>query len=790
MPTALDGLRVIEVGVTPATAYAAKLFADHGADVVTLEPPEGSPVRRRGDALHIALNVNKQSAVLTEPDLSRYLAWADVLIHGLQPRAATAYGVDAPTLTDRYPALVTLAITPFGQTGPYADYAANELILANGGGWANVCPATHSEPERPPLKVAGEQCHYIAAISGATTALAAWRHQQQTGCGEYIDFAIQAYVASVLEAGIPAFTYKGDVVNRTYPRSLIPWRIFHAKDAPVFIVCIEQDQWERLVTFMGNPDWADVALFETHEGRAENQDLIHSLVQEFVSEWHAMELFHAAQAHRVCVAPVMDLAQIDSDPHLQARGLFTELHQPGVGTLKLFDSPILTDSGRVGVRYPAPALGAHTAPFAPATHGHQRPVDQPTLPLDGVRVVDMTWAWAGPFCSLNLAHLGAEVIRVESATRTDLYRRLPLFDPELEPGLNRSGMFNQWNQGKRSFAVDLAHPEGIQAVRELIKVSDIVVQNYATGVMDRLGLDYQALKALNPKIILASVSGYGQSGPYRNYMGYGPAIPPLTGLSMATGYHGEGPDEIGLSMPDPTAGITAAWGILNALHERDRTGAGAHLDVTLWESTGVLNMEAWTHFVLAGEQPMRQGNRSEHAAPHGVFPCRGDDQWIAIACNSDAEWQQLAAEIDNDTHANLSTEPRFKQFNARKTNEDALEDLVAQWTASQDKWALTQRLQNLGISAFPTLDIAEVVNDKHLNARHFIERLPHPEVGARAHTGIPWQFHHRPNGVRCAAPCLGEGTEAVLMDILGYTSARVAQLREQGVVWCVGDYEA
>ena len=802
--------RVLEIGGGVAASYAAKLLADHGADVVKVEPPQGDALRRWGpfpdhqpdpeqSGLFIALNVNKRSTCFDlqhdAEELHRWLQWADILVSGLHPTAARDLHLDAASLRATYPGLVTLAITPFGSSGPYADFQATELILSNAGGWANLCPNTHTDPNLPPLKVYGDQCQLMAAIAGAASVLATWHYsatddEPRSGqrVGEYIDLSVQSYVASVLEAALPVYTYRGEVGTRNHLRSLIPWRIFHAQDGLVFLVCVEQDQWERLVEFMGNPEWAQLEVFADQAARAENQDLVHMYVQEFVSQWRAEDLYHAAQKERICVAPILNLDQISQNEHLIARSFFQTLKQPGLGEIPLLGSAILVDGQRAGISRPAPAVGAHLSPPVAAVPANRRTVEttaqaHAAKPLSGVRILDLTWVWAGPYGTMNLAHLGAEVIHVESAKRPDLYRRLPVFPPGLE-GLNKSGMFNQWNQGKLSLSVDLQSPQGIELIKQLIPHCDAVVQNFATGALQRLGLSFDALKTLNPQIILASVSGYGQQGPYADYMGYGPAMPGLTGLSASTGYLGGEAEEFGLSMPDPTAGITTTWAVVSALHRRDAQGAAAvaqHLDISMWEATAVLNAEGWMHHVLHQTTPQPMGNRSANMSPHGVFRCldspAGEPRWVAIACRDNAEWQKLAQLAELDL-TNLTT----AELADRKACEDALEAALGRWTAEQEPWAVAYALQAQGIPAFPTLSTREVADDPHLNARGFIERLAHPEVGARAHAGIPWLFTSRPNGVARPAPCLGADTDHVLQTVLGYDEEQLQALRNAGVI--------
>ena len=792
-------MRVLEIGDGMAAAYAARLLADQGADVVKVESPEGDPARRLGpyaddmdearSGLFMAVNLGKRGICLDFGDagdrdrLASLLDWADVVVHSLPLHAAgeadasaTSLGLDPESVRRQHPGLVVLALTPFGLTGPYANFVASELTLGHGGGWANLCPMSRDDPSYPPLKMHGHHCSLMAGVAGATATLAAVHDHRRCGIGEYIDMSVVAYVASVLEFGIHVYTYHGFVMKRTVPRSLIPWRIFDTKDGAIFLACIEQDQWERLVVFMGNPDWATNEIMATIAGRNENQDFVHLMVAEFVREWNTFDLYHAAQQHRICFAPVMSFADLARDEHLAHRGFFTSV--PDDDARYIAPAWLINDERPQYVRR-APRLGEHNGDMSELTSASRpsapRPTSNPRRPLEGVRVLDMTWVWAGPFASMNLAHLGADVIRFESASRPDMYRRGMAAPQGITPSLNTNGMFNQWNQGKRSVAVDLSRPEGIELVKRMVAQVDVIVQNFATGVLERRGVGYDVLKAINPRVILASISGYGQTGPYREYIGYGPATGPLSGLSSASGFPGEGPEETGVAMPDPTAGITAAFAVVQALLRRESTGVGEHIDVTLWEATAALNVDGWMTYALNGQQAERMGNRDPWMAPHGCYPTAGDDEWVTIACD-DAGFPALAEIVPG-----LGAD-RFATPEQRKRHEDELDKLVGAWTRGLDRWFVTGLLQAKGIAAFPTFTCKDVIEDSHLNARGFVERLEHPEVGVRAHTGIPWQFAERPNGVQRPAPQLGGHTDEVLREVLGMADAEIAGLRQNGIL--------
>jgi benzylsuccinate CoA-transferase BbsF subunit len=399
-------------------------------------------------------------------------------------------------------------------------------------------------------------------------------------------------------------------------------------------------------------------------------------------------------------------------------------------------------------------------------------------PLEGVRVADFTWVWAGPFCTLQLAHLGAEVIRVESATRLCVTRLLPPFKG-FEPGPNRSGYFNQYNQGKRSITLDLKRPEAIEVAKRLCAASDIVVENFAAGVMDRMGLGYDVLRTLRPDVVMIALSGYGATGPDRDKVSYGPAQVPLSGLSSVTGYRGHPPMHVGISYGDPTGGLHGAVAVLAALLHRARTGLGQYIDLSQWETTMAVLPEAIVDYTMNGQAPPREGNRDPHMAPHGVFRAAGDDRWLAITIEDDAAWRRFAGVIGRPE---LAEEARFATLTARKRHEDELEELVTVWTATQEAEAAVATLQDAGIPAFVAATNRDVAEDPHLAARGFHVTLPHPEVGEMMHLGVPWRMSRSDSRVRRAAPILGQDTDDVLRDVCGYGADDIERLRAAGVL--------
>ena len=401
-----------------------------------------------------------------------------------------------------------------------------------------------------------------------------------------------------------------------------------------------------------------------------------------------------------------------------------------------------------------------------------------TLPLEGIRVADFTWVWAGPFCTLQLAHLGAEVIRVESTTRTCVTRLLPPF-ADGEPGRNRSGYFNQYNQGKLSLALDLKQPEAIAVAKDLVAQCDVVCENFAAGVMDRMGLGYETLRALRPDLVMIALSGYGATGPDSEFVSYGPAQVPLSGMSSLTGYADWPPMHVGISYGDPTGGLHGAFAVLAALWHRANTGAGQYIDLSQWETSVATLGEGVLEQSLTGTQPPRSGNRDPHMAPHGVFRCAGEQRWVAIAVRDDDDWRRLAACMGTP---DLASDPRYATAAARKANEDALEALVDGWTRSQRDIDVATALQAARIPAEVALTNQDIAEDEDLRRSGFHVLREHPEVGTRLHLGIPWQMSETPCTVRRAAPCLGQHTDDVLRRVVGYDEDRIAALRAAGIL--------
>lgn len=400
-------------------------------------------------------------------------------------------------------------------------------------------------------------------------------------------------------------------------------------------------------------------------------------------------------------------------------------------------------------------------------------------PLDGIRVADFCWAWAGPYGALQLAHLGAEVIRIESQTRPCPSRLIPPWADNEKGGFNRSGYFNQYNQGKRSLTLNLKKPEGLELAKKVVAKSDIVTENFAGGVMDKMGLGYEVLRAIKPDIIMISLSGYGATGPEKGYVSYGPPQVALSGMSSLTGYTDDQPRQAGFSYGDPNGGVHGTFAVMCALLHRAKTGNGQYIDLSQREACAMLLPEGLMEYAMNETQPPRNGNRDPYMAPHGVFRCKGEDRWVSIVVGSEDEWQRFCKAIGQPA---LATSARFATLAARKENEDALEQVVTTWTQGLSPDEVTQKLQHAGVAAYPTLDGNDLLANPHVATREYFVELEHAEVGKRRHLGIPWKMSRTPCEVRRPAPLFGQDTDYVLGEVVGLNGDEIATLRTKDVL--------
>ena len=411
------------------------------------------------------------------------------------------------------------------------------------------------------------------------------------------------------------------------------------------------------------------------------------------------------------------------------------------------------------------------------------------LPLEGIRVIDVSMWFAGPMASRLFADMGAEVIKIESLKHIDPWRGPVKRNPtvkrrfpaiiETDQPYNCSPGFNLQNRNKLGITLDLGTARGKQLFKRLVGLGDIVLENYSPRVMEKLELGYEVLRQVNPGIIMMSMPAFGRSGPHKDYLAFGQTIDCMSGMAFRTGYENEEPMlQSGLSYGDPLSGMNAAFACLAALHHRRKTGQGMHIELSQVEGLIAFNADAIMDYTMNSRVQGRMGNRHPDMAPHGAYRCRGEDKWVAIAIPSDAAWARFCEAIG---HGSWTGDSRFSDAHSRHRNRNELDDLIEEWTAKHDHGEVMQILQRADIPAGPVFDSRELLEDPHLEKRGFFEDVTHSEAGTHKYIGMYAKLSKTPGHIRKAAPRLGEDNEHVFGELLGLSREEMAELEMEGI---------
>ena len=415
------------------------------------------------------------------------------------------------------------------------------------------------------------------------------------------------------------------------------------------------------------------------------------------------------------------------------------------------------------------------------------------MSLEGVRILDLSRIWAGPHATKLLADMGADVIKVESTRAWDPHRtiggsgNLPGGEPGPDPW-NRSGWFNTLHMSKYGITVDITQPKGKAVVEELVSISDVVIENFRAGLMERRGLGYQALRSIKPDLIMVSMPAFGNTGPWKDFIQYGIGQEQLGGISSMNGYLGEAaPMKSGVNFGDPIAGAHAAGAVLSALLYRRRTGKGVFIDVSQLESAICVIGEHILGYQMNRRNPANRGNRHPEYAPHGVYRCKSastglanpSDDWVTIAITTDEEWKRLCQVMGVPE---LAAAPRFADLLSREKHQDELDSIVSEWTRNMNSYEVMQKLQDVGIAATPVLSGEGVFNDPQYQERELLELVDHPSTGPYFLPGVAWKMSKSPGVVRWPSPRLGEHNELIYGELLGKSAEEIEILSGDGII--------
>ena len=739
---ALAGLRVLELATEIAGPYCGKLLADAGAEVGKAEPAGGDPLRGwRSGALFQYLNARK--AAVAPAEVGEWLRTADVVVVDGTPGEAAR------------PGQVVVSISPFGLTGPWADRPATEFTLQ---AWCGSI-AGRGVPERPPIYAAGRLGEWVGGTWAAAAALAARRGVVRRGpdASEHVDLSLLECMTISLNTYAPlAAAFLGRPWAPSPSRSVEIPSVEPTADGFVGFCTITPKQWADFLTLIGRPEWIGDPELGHWIGRWRRREEVWAAIRAWTTTRTTAEVIAAAEALRIPVTPVGNPESLLAEPHFQARGSFT--------------------TNPAGFTEPASPIRIHPPPepFRESQSAAGRavaPQNVGELPLAGLRVLDFTGFWAGPAASHALACLGADVVKVEGVRRPDGMRVGAVKGRTVESYWEWSPIFHGVNTNKRCVTLDLDQADGVALAKRLARTADVVIENFTPRVMDAFDLSWDALSAENPSLVMVRMPAFGLDGPWRDRPGFAQTVEQTSGLATVSGY-ADGPPVNPRGVCDPLGGIHAVTALLITLQQRDADGRGRLVEVSLVEAAMAAGAEPIVEHSAAREQVARTGNRGWGPSFQGVYPCAGDEQWVAIAAPTDEQWKALAGltGVDGDRAAD--------------EDRDRIDGGLEAWCRARTVEDAVPALLDAGVPAAEVVLPERAWDNPQLHARGFLEPVTHPVVGTHALPSVPVRFASRAGAgwLHSPAPTLGQHNREVLENELGLDAAEVDRLAAGRVI--------
>ncbi|MBI3931524.1 MAG: CoA transferase [Chloroflexi bacterium] len=805
-----------------------KLLGDLGADVIKVERPGGDSARKIGPFYHdeadpekslfwFAFNTSKRGITLDiktaagQATFKQLVETADFVIESFPPGYMNRLGLGYSALEKVNPGIIMVSVTPFGQTGPYKDYKAPDIVAWAMGGYMYAYGTTG----RSPVRMSHYSQAYLNAASRAMLgAMLALYHREMTGEGQQVDVSIQESVAK--SSSHHEVYWDMRKVNKQWTKGLLGGDIrlklmWACKDGYVLWTFFGGTGGMRrsrpLVELLDSEGMADDFLrefdwevFNTAEATEETVKRLEEPTSKFFMAHTKAELLEMAVKRRLQLYPVATTKDILESVQLAAREFWVEIAHPELGTTITYPGAFVkTAEAPPRISRRAPLIGEHNqeilqkelalpkqellalrqAKDYPARLNRRSQRENlPKKLFEGVKVVGFTWVVVGPAIIKALADYGAEVIKIEGRSHPDQLRVSGGPVKDGIPGVDRNGWVAWFNSGQLSVALNLATPKGVELAKRFVARADIVVENMAGGVMKRMGLGYEELKKVKPDIIMLSACMQGQTGPHFNLPGLGSHLAALAGFCQITGWPEQDPTEVG-AYTDYIVPSFAASCLAAALLYRRHTGRGQYIDMSQYEAGAHFMAPLILDYVVNQRIANRMGNRHIYAAPHGAYRCRGEDRWCVVAVFTDDEWGSFARVIGNPAWTNDS---RVGTLLSRKKNEDELDRLVEEWTINHSPEEVMNLMQVAGVAAGVVETCEDLMeHDPQLRQRRFFLELDHPE-GFKHH--VPrhaFVLSKLPGEVR-RAPLLGEHNEYALKELLGMSDDEIAELVIEGVV--------
>ncbi|KWV55270.1 hypothetical protein AS156_05935 [Bradyrhizobium macuxiense] len=794
----LSHLRVVEIGSSAATSYCARLFADFGADVQKVEPPSGDPLRQSapltpgGQSGWFAfLNFNKSSIIIDPNDpgaslrLTALVEDCDILVDGRDIEPADCPSIDVDAIRRRRPELIYLQASWFGADGPYAGFAAvDSTVRALAGLIKLIGPV-----EGPPLHAPDFQTGILAGLWGFIGAISSAVARMDGRAGRSLSLSIFESSLTVTEFLMFEAMTRGDAIrrigiNRFWPG--FPIGIYEAKEGWVGVTTATPAQWREFCDLLGLCQLRDDPALLLGEDRLKHVERIERQFIPRLKERTAQQWFAEGLKRKIPIVPVPSISDLLQDSEKKARGALVpvlldeeEGLTPG-SMLRLTLTP-----PRRGGRVPAPGeqqafanprryLKANVSPAS--CDG----VDAGRRPLQGVRVIDFSMGWAGPLCTRTLADLGADVIKIEAIQYPDWWRGVDRRPAYVDSRMyEKTARFCIMNRNKRGITLDLTRPRGLALAKRLLVEADIVVSNYSVDVLPKLGLGYDVLKTLNPRLVMMSMSALGADSVHRDLRAYGSTLEQGSGLPSVIG-NADGPPVMShTAFGDPVGGLNGCAAVLVALMHARNTGHGQFIDLGQIECMMPFAAPWITVQSIGGLPPTRYGNRHPQFVPHGCFRCVGEDDWIVVAATDADMWQRLATLVGRPDWAQ---DPSLRSMKARRAIEEVIETSISAWTLTRNADKAMTELQAAKIAAGVARLPIDLLEDRHLESRTFLQEVDRPFIGLHAQASMPVREGTKPYAIGAPAPTLGEHNREILSRVLCLSDDEIAQLEREYII--------
>lgn len=794
---ALSHLRVIEIGSSAATSCCSRLFADFGADVQKVEPPAGDPLRHsapltpNGQSAWFAfLNINKSSILIDATDadattrLTALIENCDILIDGRDVNPAGCPSIDVAAIRQRRSGLIYLEASWFGREGPYAGFAATDSTVRALAGLVKLVGPVEGPPSHAPDFQTGILAGLWGFIAAASTVVA----RMQGGEGRSWSLSIFESSLTVSEyLMFDAFT-RGDVmrrigINRFWPN--FPAGIYETKSGWLGVTAVTPAQWRAFCEMLGLPELRDDPALVLNQGRLQRMEQIEEQFVPRLKTRTAQEWFAEGLKRKIPLVPVPEISDLLQDAEMKARGaivpvLLGEEHGLTVGSIQGLTLTPPRRGGKVpapGEQHPFADIQRLLTGTAPEASGC---IEAGRQPLHGIRVIDFSMGWAGPLCTRTLADLGADVIKIEAIQYPDWWRGVDRPSGYMEGQMyEMAPSFCMMNRNKRGITLDLKRAQGLVLAKRLVVGADIVVNNYSVDVLPKLGLGYDVLRALNPRLVMMSMSAFGANSVNRDCRAYGSTLEQGSGLPSAIGSAGGPPVMSHTAFGDPVGGLNGCAAVLVALIHARKTGHGQFIDLAQIECMMPFAAPWIIVHSVDGSPPTRYGNRHPQFVPHGCFRCAGDDNWIMVAATDENMWQRLAILIGRPDWA---TDVSLKSAEARRGMEELIEREIEAWTLIRDAGQAMTELQAARVAAGVARLPIDLLDDRHLRSRSFVQEIERAFMGLHPQPSMPIREGARPYAIRAAAPTLGQHNRDILSGLLGLSETEIAQLAREHII--------